>query len=66
VDREEQSLKLQRDVNCLSKWADEWLMEFNKQKCVEVHYRSNNQNMTTSLAHLTTAINFLGLAKREI
>jgi hypothetical protein len=43
VDREEQSLRLQRDVNCLSKWSDEWLMEFNKEKCVVVHYGSNNQ-----------------------
>ena len=38
VDSEESYLRLQRDLDQLGQWADEWQMEFNLDKCEVMHF----------------------------
>ena len=35
-------LLLQKDLQCAYKWSKSCLLEFNLQKCVVMHYGSNN------------------------
>ena len=42
VDDVETASTLQNDVNILYNWSKQWLMEFNEEKCVVVHYGPEN------------------------
>ena len=37
VNKEEEQLSLQKDINNLLKWSDTWLLKFNTSKCKHVH-----------------------------
>ena len=49
VDSEEGYLRLQRDLDQLGQWADEWQMEFNLDKCEVMHFGRLNQGRTYSV-----------------
>ena len=49
VDSEESYLRLQRDLDQLGQWADEWQMEFNLNKCEVMHFGRLNQGRTYSV-----------------
>jgi len=49
VDRKEGYLGLQRDLDQLGQWADEWQMEFNVDKCKVMHFGRSNQGRTYSV-----------------
>ena len=49
VDREESYLQLQRDLDQLGQWADEWQVEFNLDKCEVMHFGRLNQGRTYSV-----------------
>lgn len=42
VDDQEKTLNLQTDISTLYSWSKQWLMEFNEEKCVVVHYGTEN------------------------
>ena len=46
---EESYLQLQRDLDKLGQWADEWQMEFNLDKCKVMHFGRLNQGRTYSV-----------------
>ena len=49
VDSEEGYLGLQRDLDQLGRWADEWQMEFNLDKCEVMHFGRLSQGRTYSV-----------------
>ena len=42
----EQRLRIQNDLNTLSKWSDDWQMSFNIDKCHVLHIGSHNPSVT--------------------
>uniref|UniRef100_UPI001626CA59 reverse transcriptase domain-containing protein n=1 Tax=Proteus mirabilis TaxID=584 RepID=UPI001626CA59 len=44
VDSEEGCCRLQRDLDMMQSWAEEWQMEFNPAKCEVVHFGRTNKN----------------------
>ena len=37
------TLSLQSDLDSAFKWTQEWLVKFNIEKCIVMHYGSNNE-----------------------
>eukprot|EP00061_Rhincodon_typus_P004189 g21957.t1 len=46
VDSEEGYLRLQRDLDQLGQWAEEWQVEFNLDKCEVFHFVKTNKGIT--------------------
>eukprot|EP00061_Rhincodon_typus_P017000 g45495.t1 len=42
VDSEEGYVRIQKDLDQLSQWAEEWWLEFNSDKCETIEYRSRD------------------------
>ncbi|CAF1098506.1 unnamed protein product, partial [Brachionus calyciflorus] len=38
IDNENDLSNLQEDLNNLHEWSKQWLMDFNEDKCVAMHY----------------------------
>eukprot|EP00061_Rhincodon_typus_P013261 g39527.t1 len=42
-------IREQRDIDQMGRWAEEWQMEFNLDKCVVLHFGKTNQGRTYTL-----------------
>ncbi|CAF1034852.1 unnamed protein product [Brachionus calyciflorus] len=49
IDNENDSSILQEDLNNLHEWSKQWLVDFKEEKCVSMHFGSNNKNYEYSL-----------------
>ncbi|CAF0824973.1 unnamed protein product [Brachionus calyciflorus] len=49
IDNENDSSILQEDLNNLHEWSKQWFMDINEDKCVAMHFGSNNKNYEYSL-----------------
>eukprot|EP00061_Rhincodon_typus_P018024 g47008.t1 len=49
VDSKKGYLRVQRDLDQMSKWAEDWQMEFNLDKCEVLHFEKANQGRTYTL-----------------
>ncbi|CAF0786965.1 unnamed protein product [Brachionus calyciflorus] len=44
VENETETLVLEEDIKSLFEWSKQWLMDFNEEMCVVMHYGSSNNN----------------------
>ncbi|CAF0772997.1 unnamed protein product [Brachionus calyciflorus] len=56
---------LQKDLDYLNEWSKKWLMEFNEEKCVVIHYGSSNQKCQYLLGSTETGHKLFESAKEK-
>jgi ribonucleases P/MRP protein subunit RPP40 len=42
IEKEEDAIEIQKDIDSMQKWANTWQMSFNYDKCKEMHFGKKN------------------------
>jgi ribonuclease P/MRP protein subunit RPP40 len=53
IKNEEDAIKLQDDLNRIAKWAEEWKMQFNADKCKVMHVGNSNKRFEYRMNNVT-------------